>query len=469
VLRPYDLLENVLFDIEKDIRDGINLDILAKKYDLSERHLRRLFKFAFKKSLAGYIRSRKLAASLDDLLKTNFKILDITLEYGFDYEQSYINAFKREYGITPGDLRKTGKILKITPPLQLFNSQKCQNGIMFGPDIVMVPQFHVVGKRCKLPFHKTMAYSNTSYEADFERLNMPNVINPGVIFNINSSGGTDADYFYVMPSFQVKALDAIPKGYDHHTFPTSLCAKFRFISCKYDDINMHVADDMFTAIDDFMDNEDQKYFLDISVTFDRTELPDESENYIQWEWFSPVVKKTLLRIPPCNPSGINKVYKQELPALRFIGKKCGETQEPQDVLNLLDNWQLNGWLDDIEKLSEIDYKTFFEGGDSYIHLVRKTDAGLSEYWMGMFMPAGTEVPEGFHALDFPKMTIGVCRVYGKRGEIVNYEAECRNKLAEEGLALENTQWYFRRFNWRNFFEIDAYRKRLLDYCYPVEN
>ena len=65
------------------------------------------------------------------------------------------------------------------------------------------------------------------------------------------------------------------------------------------------------------------------------------------------------------------------------------------------------------------------------------------------------------------MTIGVCRVYGKRDEIVNYEAESRHKLAEEGFAPENVPWYFRRFNWHRFFGEDVYGKRLLDYCYPL--
>jgi AraC family transcriptional regulator len=112
-----DLLENVLTDIEKGIGDGINSVILAEKYALSEGHLRKLFRSAFKQSLGGYIRSRRLTASLDDLFKTNSKILDIALEYNFDYEQSYINAFKREFGITPGNFRKSARIVKVTPPL----------------------------------------------------------------------------------------------------------------------------------------------------------------------------------------------------------------------------------------------------------------------------------------------------------------------------------------------------------------
>ena len=111
------LLENVLIDIEKGIREGINSVVLAEKHALSEGHLRKLFRLTFKQSLGGYIRSRRLAASLDELLKTDSNILDIALDYGFYYEQSYISAFKREFGITPGNFRKSGQIVKVTHPL----------------------------------------------------------------------------------------------------------------------------------------------------------------------------------------------------------------------------------------------------------------------------------------------------------------------------------------------------------------
>jgi AraC family transcriptional regulator len=107
MIRSYNLLENVLTDIEEGIGKGIYSGILAERYALSERHLRRVFKFAFKQSLGGYIRSRRLKASLDDLLKTDSNILDIALKYGFCYEQSYRNAFKREFRMTPGAFRKS--------------------------------------------------------------------------------------------------------------------------------------------------------------------------------------------------------------------------------------------------------------------------------------------------------------------------------------------------------------------------
>ena len=152
MLRPFDLLESVLIEIEKGIRTGISADDLAKNFDISERHLRRLFRFAFKQPLCGYIRSRKLAVSLEDLLKPDTTLLKIALDYGFDYEQSYIRAFKREYGLKPGELRKNGRVVKVKPPIHLFDESKLSDGVLFGPDIVMVPQFHIIGKPGLVPF-----------------------------------------------------------------------------------------------------------------------------------------------------------------------------------------------------------------------------------------------------------------------------------------------------------------------------
>jgi len=469
MLWPYDLLENVLIDIEMGIREGINVDILAKKYSVSYRHLQRLFKFAFKQSLADYIRLRKLSASLDELLNTDTKLVNIAIDYSFDYEQSYIRSFKREFGITPGDLRKTGQIVKIKPPLQLFDENRLSDGLLFGPDIVMIPQFHAIGKRYKLA-HRDAVVLPQVLERQFnscERQGIPNVINPDVHFNICSRADADADYFYFMPAVQVKTLDTIPKGFESFSFPSSLCARFRFVNYSLDELNMHTADGMFHAIDNFMDSKDQKYFLERKrVNFDKFDMSDKYGNYFQWEWFAPVIEKKTMKIASFSPSGIKKVYKQKLPALRFIGKKCTEPTAPANVLYLLDNWQLKGRFDVIEKQSSLDYKTFFEGGDAYVSLVMEKD-GVLEHWMGMFMPKGTDVPEGYEKLDFPKMTIGVSCVYGKRDEVVNYEAESKNKLTAEGFPLENGRLFFRRFNWRGFYNEDIYGKCLLDYCYPV--
>jgi len=460
MLKPYDLLTGVLNEIEKGLKDEINENVLANKFSLSSVHLRRLFKFAFQQPIGTYIRSRKLTASIEDLLHTDFKIIDIAFDYGLGYEQSYIRTFKREFGITPGELRKSGEIVKITPPFHLFDSNKLADGLIFGPDIVMVPQFHVIGKKYKHSFRDALVLDPLRAKQFFyeERMNIPNTMNPDVHINLNFEAGIDADYYYYLPAAQVKTLETIPEGYDGFTFPASLCANFRFIGTSAVELNMAVADGMFTAIDNFMDDEHQQYFLERKrINFEKIFSSYNDGFFGRWEWFAPVIEKTKINISK-KPDGIIKTYQQEIPALRFIGKKYSVPLSDSAfdvILDNLDDWRLNYTFNAIEKQTD-------KGNDAYISLIRKNDDGVIDYLLGMFMPAGTNVPKGYEAIDFPQSTLAVFSVYGKRNAIIHYDAECRKKLAQDAAS---TQWFFQRFNWRRFFEEDKYGKRILEYGY----
>jgi AraC family transcriptional regulator len=473
VVKPFDLLNSVLSEIEKGLKEGVNADILAEKFSLSAIHLRRLFKFAFRQSIGMYIHSRKLSASIWDLLNTSLNILDIAMEYGFGYEQSYIRAFKREFGLTPGELRKAKRVVKITPPLHLFDNNRLEDGLIFGPDIVMVPQFHVVGKQHKVPFRDTLTLSSyylANQFQDNEKIHIPSAINPNVGITINSNAGFDADYYFAMPSVEVKSADNIPEGFDCYTFPSSLCARFRYIGTDNSTLNMATADEMFRAIDDFMDCEYEQYFLERKrINIDMYSPSTWSGIFCQWEWFAPVIRKTKNEIPTI-PAGIFETYSQEMPALCFIGKKYLEPYDDsfyKKALTNLDNWRINRLFDTIEKQTDIDPKTIYEGGDSYTILMKNND-GVIEYWIGMFMPKGTGVPAGYEKIDFPRAVLEVCRVYGKRDLIINYDADCKKRIAEEGIYRhEEGKWFFQRFNWHRFFEEDKFGKRILEYCYYV--
>jgi len=293
--KPYELLEKVLLDIETGIKEGINADILAKKYELSDRHLRRLFKFAFNQSLGEYIRSRKLTASLDDLLEADFNVLDVALEYGFEHEASYNRSFKREFGVAPGEMRKKGQVVKVKPPLYLFDKNKLDGNLFFGPDIVIVPQFHVIGKRYTL---KTEDFiSNAQVVAlkfwKNERFQIKNAVNQNVYLgytNINMKTST-IDY---MPSIQVKNLNDIPQGYSKDTFHTSLCAKFRYIGERYNynELNHNVMHSMYNEAVRISNDEKVKYTLLIDkICFEKVNISQNDGTYSQIEWFIPVKKK----------------------------------------------------------------------------------------------------------------------------------------------------------------------------------
>jgi predicted transcriptional regulator YdeE len=227
---------------------------------------------------------------------------------------------------------------------------------------------------------------------------------------------------------------------------------------------------MFKAIDDFMNDDNQQYFLErkrlIIGIFDSSF--NDGNNRL-WEWFAPVINKSKAETPMILP-GIFETYKQEIPALRFIGRKYTEPFNDsfyKKALNNFDDWRLNHLFDMVEKLSDKDPKTIYEGGDSYSVLMKSNgseNTETNEYWIGMFMPKGTDVPAGYEMIDFPKSTLAVCSVYGKRDSIINCDVDCRKKLSDEGIG---NKWFFQRFNWRTFFEDDNHGNRILEYCYFI--
>ena len=291
--RPYDLFESLLNNIEEGLKDNVNTDILADKYSLSTTHLRRLFQFAFNQTIGTYIRSRKLSSSIEDLLNTNYNILDIALLYGFEYEQTYIRSFKREFGITPGDLRKSGKIVPVKPPLYLFDRNRLADGAFFGPDIVMVPQFHVIGKKHKVPLHCELTALPTLHFNKFineEKMKILNAKNNDIIINISTDAEIEnADYGYFMPSLQVNSFDNIPDGFSSFTFPSALCARFRLIRPDDIELNETFAEKLFNIIDKFISENNQKIIVERSGTtidiFDPTSF---GGSYKLWQWFKPV-------------------------------------------------------------------------------------------------------------------------------------------------------------------------------------
>jgi predicted transcriptional regulator YdeE len=169
---------------------------------------------------------------------------------------------------------------------------------------------------------------------------------------------------------------------------------------------------------------------------------------------------------------ITKVYKQDVPALRFIGKKYGDNDRVNGMFGKhWGDWHQNGWFDAIVKQAGESQKALFDDMDAQIGLMRDKD-GVFEYWIGIFMPEKTPVPDGYKYIDFPKGTLGVCWVYGKEEEVFCHEGECGQKLEEAGFNLakdkEGTIWCMERYGCQRFTTPDENGKIILDICFYVK-
>lgn len=172
---------------------------------------------------------------------------------------------------------------------------------------------------------------------------------------------------------------------------------------------------------------------------------------------------------------IIKTYSQQVPALRFIGKKYGDDDRVNGSFGAKwGEWFQNGWFEVIERLHEGSSSEIYEDGDAYIGLMRAKDGEPFEYWIGMLMPEGTAVPEGFGFVDFPESTLGVCWVYGSdaTGDIYCHEDECAAKLTEAGLEIQNDKdgacWIFERYGCPRFTTPDEKGNVILDICFFVK-
>jgi len=164
---------------------------------------------------------------------------------------------------------------------------------------------------------------------------------------------------------------------------------------------------------------------------------------------------------------ITKVYKQSMPATRFIGKKYGDEDRVDGGFGVKwGEWFENDWFDVIKKQVDGNLADWFEDGEATIGLMTAVD-GKFQYWIGYFTPVGTPVPEGFQSVDFPKANLGVCWIYGKEHELFMHEEASMKKLQEEGFNPLDT-WCFERYACPRFTTPDEKGNVTLDICFFVE-
>lgn len=75
-------------------------------------------------TLTEYIRKRRLSRAAEELRRTDYKIIDIAMKYQYDSPVSFSNAFKKMYGQSPANFRKSHDEITFFPKLEFNPSIK---------------------------------------------------------------------------------------------------------------------------------------------------------------------------------------------------------------------------------------------------------------------------------------------------------------------------------------------------------
>jgi AraC-like DNA-binding protein len=93
-----------------DAPDGVDIAAVCRRFAISRASLYRMFEPDG--GLVQYVREHRLRRAIDLLASPahrHLRVLDIAVRHGFHTESGFIRAFRRRFGITPGELRAAAR------------------------------------------------------------------------------------------------------------------------------------------------------------------------------------------------------------------------------------------------------------------------------------------------------------------------------------------------------------------------
>lgn len=135
-----DFIENHLFE-------EISAGSVAEHIGFSEYHFHRIFQGMLGESVAAYIRKRRITEAAILLKKSSKPILDLAIMSGFETQESFTRAFKKLFGLSPGEYRKRKAPLSMHHKARLIPDmiKHLQEGITITPRFEVKGPWLVVG------------------------------------------------------------------------------------------------------------------------------------------------------------------------------------------------------------------------------------------------------------------------------------------------------------------------------------
>jgi hypothetical protein len=163
--------------------------------------------------------------------------------------------------------------------------------------------------------------------------------------------------------------------------------------------------------------------------------------------------------------------RESAPESRFIGIKYGEgDREGGGFAAKWSEWFQKDRFNILEGLADTSWQAQFPEAESRIGLMRLGEECF-EYWIGLFLPPLTPVPQGYESMDFEAQDLGVCFVKGKEPDIFMQEEACQKRLKSEGFVPyedeSGAMWVMERYQSPRFTDPDGEGQRILDLVFPV--
>lgn len=223
-------LQVALDYMEDHLEEQVTIEGIAEAAMMSPFHFQRVFQALTDMSVKEYIRKRRLTLAAYDLAKTDRKIIDLALQYGYETPESFSKAFRKQHGISPREARTyKGKITSYNR-LSIQVNLKGDDPMQY--EIVDKSAFQVVGMKHEVSCHD--GQNEVEIPKLWDKMNKDGTddvlaqMNNG---NIQGIVGVCVDLHPEKPSFMQYWIGTdyegkVPEGMEKLTIPASKWAVF---------------------------------------------------------------------------------------------------------------------------------------------------------------------------------------------------------------------------------------------------
>ncbi len=226
VQRGIDYIEDHL---DRDIRPA---DV-AKVAGISQWHFQRIFKALTNETLKTYIRARRLANSLDALVETDRRIIEIAMDAGFESHEAFTRAFKKAFGLAPIDYRQRGNRFQFLRKVRIdadYLSHIHQN-LSLEPELIRQPALAMVGIHTRF-FSVDSEKNNIGdklpplWSEFVARMDAVEGRVPGMAYGVVSQHADQSEELDYYATVEVERSGSVPSGMVNLTVAEGRYAKF---------------------------------------------------------------------------------------------------------------------------------------------------------------------------------------------------------------------------------------------------
>ncbi|NMA34636.1 MAG: AraC family transcriptional regulator [Clostridiaceae bacterium] len=212
-------IQNAIEYIEENLTEELSIREIAEKACVSAFHFQRIFNTLCGFTMGEYIRNRRLSLAAQELARSDAKVIDVAMKYGYYSPDSFTRAFARFHGISPSAAKLRGARLKSFARVKL--KLVLEGGTMLEYKIVEKEQFTVMGKARN--FDPDTATTEIPKFWDEHNRNGDSSIVVGMYGVCIDTDGKEFEY---MIADNYLPWNEIPEGYKTRVIPAGTWAVF---------------------------------------------------------------------------------------------------------------------------------------------------------------------------------------------------------------------------------------------------